>query len=450
MNLPTKWNPLKTTRRRPFKALAPTASSLRQHVRDDLPHAGTPSSGVVLAVRLLLALAVLCMSGCRKLPNFFQPQHAQQVTAPVVEEARVTAAEPVAIDHHAQAIMLGYHRFVEKVRRPDTEITPADFEAQMNTLKDKGIAVISLADFAAWRRGEKSIPPASALISIDDGYKQAYDVAWPVLKRLGYPFALFIYTDYVKGGPKSGGGSITWDQLAELRDAGVEIGSHTVSHPDLRAKGNKASAANYEAWLWNELNGSKALIEQKLGIKVTALALPYGRSNEQVRELAAKAGYEMIFTVNGEKIGCDTPLDALGRYMIDSSKPKIFASAVTFDRASQAEGAAAFALQLFDSEPADGATISDPKPMIRANLSALGSIENGSVTLRISGIGAVAAAFDPKTNTVSYQVAENLRPSNYTAIVSAKAEGRKGEARWSFTVQGEDNSGSAAPAENSP
>ena len=60
------------------------------------------------------------------------------------------------VDQTAQVIIFGYHRFVNKVRHPDTEITPEDFEKQMQELKDKGIAVIGLQDLLAWKRSEKS------------------------------------------------------------------------------------------------------------------------------------------------------------------------------------------------------------------------------------------------------------------------------------------------------
>ena len=59
-----------------------------------------------------------------------------------------------AIDQNAQVVVLGYHRFVKNVRRPDTEITPEAFEAQMQELKNKNISVIPMQDFLAWRRGE--------------------------------------------------------------------------------------------------------------------------------------------------------------------------------------------------------------------------------------------------------------------------------------------------------
>src|SRR5215470_11457193 len=74
-------------------------------------------------------------------------------------------------DQTAQVLIFCYHRLVDKVRFPGTEITPAAFEAQMKELKDKGITVISMQDLLAWKRGEKNIPPRSAVITFDDGWK---------------------------------------------------------------------------------------------------------------------------------------------------------------------------------------------------------------------------------------------------------------------------------------
>jgi peptidoglycan/xylan/chitin deacetylase (PgdA/CDA1 family) len=210
----------------------------------------------------------------------------------------------------------------------------------MQALKDQDITVISMDDFLAWRHEQKSLPPHCALITIDDGYSVGYTVAWPILKKFGYPFTMFIYTDYVRGGPKAGGGSLTWEQLAQMRDAGVSIQSHTVSHPDLRRKQAGATPEAYDEWLWNELHGSKSIIEEKLGVRVTAFALPYGLTNDHVRDVATRAGYEAVFTVNGEKIGFRTPMEALGRYVVQASQPKLFKTATTFEGSPAAPASA--------------------------------------------------------------------------------------------------------------
>ena len=100
----------------------------------------------------------------------------------------------------AQVVVFGLQPCDDKGRRPATESTPEAFEAQMQELKDKKIAVISMQDFLAWKRGEKAIPSRCAIITIDDGWKTGYDVAWPILKKFNYPFTLFIYTEGIRGG----------------------------------------------------------------------------------------------------------------------------------------------------------------------------------------------------------------------------------------------------------
>ena len=347
------------------------------------------------------------------------------------------------VDQTAQVIIFGYHRFVNKVRHPDTEITPEDFEKQMQELKDKGIAVIGMQDLLAWKRSEKNIPPRCAVITFDDGWKSQYDVAWPILKKFGYTHTMFIYTEGVRGGHFGGGEAITWDQLGEMRDAGVDIEAHSETHQDLRKPYDKVAKKRlnpqqYEEWLHNEIAGSKQTLEQKLGIKVNCFAVPYGFYNEHIKEIAKNAGYEAIFTVYGQPIAYTTSLDSLGRYMIEANKPKVFADAVKIIGASEGAGApvvATVGAQNLQTQPADGETIRTSLPLIRANLSALGQVDPGSVQMRVSGLGLVPASFDQKTGTVSYQVTQKLRDKTCTVIVTAKSGGKKVEAHWTFGIE---------------
>jgi len=159
----------------------------------------------------LLAAWISMGAGCGLQPAAKdQPKRpVTQAVTPALEASPAGTEDkstPTPIDRNAQVVVLGYHRVVDKVRHPDTEITPRDFEAQMQQIKDAGISVISVKDFLAWRRGEKNIPPKSAIITLDDGWNTTYHVTWPILRKSAYPFTSFIYTDYVKGGPKSGGG----------------------------------------------------------------------------------------------------------------------------------------------------------------------------------------------------------------------------------------------------
>src|SRR4030095_12932056 len=222
------------------------------------------------------------------------PATAAATAAPVVA-ATPKVKKPV-VDQTAQVLIFCYHRLVDKVRYPGTEITPGAFEAQMKELKDKGITVISMQDLLAWKRGEKNIPPRCAVITFDDGWKSQYEVAWPILKKFGYPLTLFIYTEGVRGGSLGGGEAITWEQLADMRDNGVDIQAHSATHQDLREghtimlastggkrTKTKLTGPQYEQWMQNEVVGSKQLLEQRLGIKVNCFAVPFGNYNEHVK-----------------------------------------------------------------------------------------------------------------------------------------------------------------------
>src|SRR5881227_1982412 len=415
-------------------------------------------------VPLLLALN---FSMCKKRETASQNPQSAGALSPA---PGATAAPPVApspkitkpvVDQTAQTIIFCYHRLVDKIRYPGTEITPAAFEAQMKELKDRGITVIPMQDLLAWKRGEKNIPPRCAVISFDDGWKSQYEVAWPIMKKFGYPFTLFLYTEGVRGGSLGGGEAITWEQLADMRDNGVDIQAHTATHQDLREghtvmviepggkrTKKKLTGAVYEKWVQNEVVGCKELLEQRLGIKVNCFAVPFGNYNEHVKELARNAGYEAMFTVYGQPITFTSPMDSIGRYAIEANKPKVFADAVSMIGASSGGGTAVAEVGAKDlmTQPADGETVRTALPLIKVNLGSIGQIEPGSVQMRVSGLGLVPVNFDPKTGMVSYQVPQKLRDKTCTVIVSAKSAGKKVETHWTFGIEEGPATAASSPA----
>jgi peptidoglycan/xylan/chitin deacetylase (PgdA/CDA1 family) len=410
---------------------------------------------------ILSLIFALSFMGCKKSSLVAKStSDSTQATAsatakPAASGTPVTSVAPVitkpAVDQNAEVVIFGYHRFVNNVKRPDTEITPAAFEAQMQELKNKGIAVIPMQDFLAWRRGEKAIPPKSAIITFDDGWKSQYDVAWPILKKFNYPVTLFIYTEGIKPGHFSGGESMSWEQLAEMRDAGVDIQGHTATHSDLRKPYDKVAKKHlnpqeYEEWLQKEIAGSKQMIEQKLGVKVNCFAVPYGFHNDHIRDVAMKAGYEALFTVYGQPITMQTPLSSVGRYLMEANKPKVFTDAIAaIATTAVGPSVAEVAPSNLQTQPADGETIKTALPLIKANIASLGAIDQGTVEMRVSGLGKVDASFDPKSTTVAYQVTQRLKDKNCTVIVSAKSGGKKVETHWSFNID-EGGTNAAPPA----
>jgi peptidoglycan/xylan/chitin deacetylase (PgdA/CDA1 family) len=401
----------------------------------------------------LVAVSGLPLGGCKRptLPNAAKAVPAEApVPAPAPEpavEAPPPAPKIKQADTKGSVVALCYHRFEEKPKE-SLAITPVAFEAQLQTLKDSGFTVIPMQDFLAWRRGEKSIPDKSCLISIDDGYRSGYDVAWPILKKFGYPFTMFIYTAFVKGGALAGGASLSWAELAEMRDAGVDIQSHTINHQSLRIKKGKFQSqfATYEDWLQSEIAGSKHQLESRLGISVGVLAYPYGIHSEQVRAMALAAGYEAAFTVYGQRLTYHSPADQLGRYAIEHNKPKIFNDALAMvgggggggggggageSNAAPVSGQIAAAGML--TVPMEGEVVHELKPPIKANLAAMGEVEPGTVEIRVSGVGPVPVKYDPATKLATGTLLQPLKDRDVTVILSALLRGKKVEVRWRFT-----------------
>ena len=400
-----------------------------------------------------LFLAGLCSFGAKPTPAPKAAASASPTPAP-------TVSKPV-VDQTAQTIIFCYHRLVDKVRYPGTEITPAMFEQQMKMLKDRGITVIGMQDLLAWKRGDKNIPPRCAVITFDDGWKSQYEVAWPILKKMGYPITLFLYTEGIAGASLGGGQAITWEMLGDMRDNGVDIEAHSATHQDLREghtvmivepdrkrTKKKLTGAEYEQWVQNEVVGCKTLLEQRLAIKINCFAVPFGNYNDHVKELARNAGYEAMFTVYGQPITWTSPMDALGRYAIEANKPKVFEDAVKLIASSSGgpggPAVAAVGAQDLQVEPADGSTARG-LPLIKANLSRVGQIDPASVQLRLSGLGLVPASYDPKTGVVSYQVTQKLRDKTCTVILTAKSGDKKVETHWTFGIDETAGPAVAAP-----
>jgi len=423
---------------------------------------------MMIRFAILPLVLALNFSMCKKQQAVTDKQQPAGTSAPgtaAATAAPVVAATPKikkpVVDQTAQTIIFCYHRLVDKIHTPWTEITPAAFEAQMKELKDRGITVIPMQDLLAWKRGEKNIPPRCAVITFDDGWKSQYEVAWPIMKKYGYPFTMFLYTEGVAGGSLGGGQAITWEQLADMRDNGVDIEAHTATHQDLREghaitlaspggkkTRTKLTGAQYEQWMQNEVVGSKQLLEQRLGIKINCFAVPFGNYNEHVKEIARNAGYEAMFTVYGQPITFTSPLDSIGRYAIEANKPKVFEDALKMIGTSTGGAAAVAEVGAKDltTHPADGEMVRTALPLIKANLSSIGQIEPGSVQMRVSGLGLVPVNFDPKTGTVSYQVPQKLRDKTCTVILSAKSEGKKVETHWTFGIEEAAATAASSPA----
>ena len=189
--------------------------------------------------------------------------------------------------------ILCYHR-VDENPAQYTVLQPAEFEAQMAYLKAHDFQVVPLVKIVdALQFGEK-LPPKTVALTFDDGYKDNYTVAYPILKRYNYPATLFIYPHYIS----NGGAALKWDQLRQMvADPLITVQSHTLTHPDLVRIGRHLNDADYSARLTRELSAPKALLEKNLGVKIPFIAYPYGSYNAAVLKATRAAGYRAAFGI---------------------------------------------------------------------------------------------------------------------------------------------------------
>lgn len=219
--------------------------------------------------------------------------------------------------------ILCYHRFDEGCG--SKMCIPGDvFDQQMKYLKDNGYQTISaqmLLDFLSYRDG---LPEKSVMITIDDGYRSVYNVAYPILKKYGFTATVFVYTDFV-GISKS---AITWSQLKEMKANNFEIGSHTLSHGDLTRRLKGESSQAYLNRVVRELSVSKKIIDKKLNQDTIFLAYPYGRQNRIAQKIAHRVGYQLAVTVKSGGNPFFSDSLTLNRRQILSRKKKVFISRI--------------------------------------------------------------------------------------------------------------------------
>jgi peptidoglycan/xylan/chitin deacetylase (PgdA/CDA1 family) len=220
--------------------------------------------------------------------NRIDEARAGQIVAVPLKPAAplgVTAAGVQAVT------ILCYHRF--GARANPLTVTPAAFEAQMAYLAKSGYSVVPLARLAAFLEGRESLPVKPVVITIDDGYRSMYEIAYPVLRRYRFPATVFLYSDFV-GAPDA----LTWSQMREMVGSGlVEVQPHSKTHGNLAVRQKDESEARYRERARREVEAPVDAIRTQLGLPVHTFAFPYGDVNDVVvNELKAR-GIKLGVTV---------------------------------------------------------------------------------------------------------------------------------------------------------
>jgi peptidoglycan/xylan/chitin deacetylase (PgdA/CDA1 family) len=238
-------------------------------------------------------------SGLTTAPGMYLPyleQHAVPVPAAETVTPNDSPREPLlpppdGTVREAQVPILMYHYI--SVPPPDADkiriglsVPPANFEAHLRYLKENGYHTISLHQLLlSLTRGEP-LPDKPIILTFDDGYRDNYENAFPLLQKYGFTGTFFLITNFIDEGRPA---YVTWDQVKELAQAGNEIGAHTRDHPDLRGKD-----IDYLVW---QILGSKEAIQNGAGLTPRFFSYPSGKYDDNVIAVLASAHYWGAVTV---------------------------------------------------------------------------------------------------------------------------------------------------------
>lgn len=154
--------------------------------------------------------------------------------------------------------------------RLDLSVSPAEFRAQMQYLRDHGFTAIDLYDLSLAIVGKQKLPAKPVILTFDDGYVDNYTNAFPILQEFGFEATFFIITDYVDNGVPA---HLTWAMIEEMAAAGHRMESHSKSHPNLTEQ-------ERDFLIWQIL-GSQETLAAHIGYTPRFFCYPGGRYDEE-------------------------------------------------------------------------------------------------------------------------------------------------------------------------
>jgi len=169
--------------------------------------------------------------------------------------------------------VLSYHSISEnlfgKVHPYHQINTPSSvFAAQMKWLRNEGFQTIGMTELMTGFERSDNLAK-KIVLTFDDGYRDFYTDAFPVLRQCGFSATVFLATDRIRERSVrvEGADYLTWNEVRELHSHGFTFGSHSVTHADLRSLG--PDQIDYE------LGYSKETIEDKIGSPVESFSYPF-------------------------------------------------------------------------------------------------------------------------------------------------------------------------------
>jgi peptidoglycan/xylan/chitin deacetylase (PgdA/CDA1 family) len=192
---------------------------------------------------------------------------------------------PTAKGFALQVPILMYHYLSippagANIIRQDLSVTPSQFEAHLAYLRQAGFETVSLEQLSYALSQETTLPPKPIIITFDDGYRDHYENAFPLLRQYDYTATFFVFTQPID---ENNVDYLSWDMVKEMHQAGMEFGSHSYRHSDLSGRDVD--------FLVYEILGSKEAIEERIGEPVRFFCYPSGRYDDLTIKVLKSANF---------------------------------------------------------------------------------------------------------------------------------------------------------------
>jgi len=198
--------------------------------------------------------------------------------------------------------ILAYHRIVpgsSSKNLGEFGLPASNFERHMRYLHEHGYVCLSLADLSRDLDNGRSRRRRTVALTFDDGHKEFFTLAYPILHDYGFTSTVFLVTNWTReqSDLEHEGNShyLTWEQIDVLHKGGISFGSHTCTHSWLPGLSREQ--------VWRELTASKECLGARLGQEIQWLAYPFGASTSEIQKMAEDAGYKAAYGIARGKSG---------------------------------------------------------------------------------------------------------------------------------------------------
>ncbi len=189
----------------------------------------------------------------------------------------------IAANH---CVILQYHHFSLETPR-STSVTPEEFDKHLAYLEKNKYEVLPLEHVVNSLLSKKTLPDRCVAITVDDAYISVYKEAFPRLRKLNWPFTVFVNSEQVDNGSKY---YMTWEQMREMSKFGARFENHSHTHSHLIRRKNRESGDIWIARVENDISTAQERIVAELGRTPQFFAYPYGEYNNGLKKVVNGLG----------------------------------------------------------------------------------------------------------------------------------------------------------------